>query len=370
MMRENERSLYPLRFEPQVTDTGWGKETLLIGDLGFAESVVVNGWLEESSLEDILETYLERVVGDNVYSYYGRQFPLMVKKISVTGKMPVTVCPDDRTAEERYDTLGKFKLWYVLDAEPGSRLEMGFSRALEASELYERCQQGSLEEVLNHITPVKGDVYLIPPGLVHSASDGVTLIEITESSDLDFRIYGSQQPAAVGFTPEYEGIKNNISTDIEELSLEAAFDFIDMGAYDPALRLRERGQYRGRTSGSKAITERLCSRDELDVTKINLSDPLNIGNDMFDGFIVYVAVSGQLSLQVKLSDGRLEEHIVNAGEAILVPADVQEYYLVPRKTGTVLLEAVTRRSEVADAYIDPEAEATLPGEDYEGTILN
>ena len=87
MMRENERSLYPLRFEPQVTDTGWGKETLLIGDLGFAESVVVNGWLEESSLEDILETYLERVVGDNVYSYYGRQFPLMVKKISVTGKM-------------------------------------------------------------------------------------------------------------------------------------------------------------------------------------------------------------------------------------------------------------------------------------------
>ena len=52
MMRENERSLYPLRFEPQVTDTGWGKETLLIGDLGFAESVVVNGWLEESSLED------------------------------------------------------------------------------------------------------------------------------------------------------------------------------------------------------------------------------------------------------------------------------------------------------------------------------
>lgn len=67
MMRENERSLYPLRFEPQVTDTGWGKETLLIGDLGFAESVVVNGWLEESSLEDILETYLERVVGDNVY---------------------------------------------------------------------------------------------------------------------------------------------------------------------------------------------------------------------------------------------------------------------------------------------------------------
>ena len=57
-MRENERSLYPLRFEPQTTDTGWGTETLLVGDLGFAESVAANGWLAESSLEDILETYL------------------------------------------------------------------------------------------------------------------------------------------------------------------------------------------------------------------------------------------------------------------------------------------------------------------------
>ncbi|MGM9741114.1 MAG: class I mannose-6-phosphate isomerase [Candidatus Cryptobacteroides sp.] len=369
-MKENEKSLYPLRFEPQETDMGWGRETLLLGDLGFAESVAVNGWLAASSLDDILETYLERVVGDNVYSYYGRQFPLMVKKITVTGRMPVTVCPDDRIAGERYDTLGKFKLWYVLDAEPGSRLEMGFSREVTAAELYERCQTGSLEEVLNHVTPVRGDVYLIPPGLVHSASDGVTLLEITESSDLDFRIYGSQQPAAVGFTPEYGGIKGNVSTDVEELSLEAAFDFIDMTGYDTSLKLRAKGYYRGQSSETQSVTDRLCSRDELDVTRINLSAPLNIGNDMFDGFIVYVPVSGQLSLQVKLRDGSLEEYVVNAGESILVPADVQEYYLVPRSSGTVLLEAVTRRTEAADSYIDPEAEATLPGEDYDNTILN
>lgn len=369
-MNNIEKSLYPLRFEPQVTDMGWGKETLLLADLGFAESVAVNGWLADSSLDDILETYLERLVGDNVYSYYGRQFPLMVKKISVTGKMPLSVCPDDRTAGERYDTLGKFKLWYVLDAEPGSRMEMGFSRELTATELYERCQAGTLEEVLNHVTPVRGDVFLIPPGLVHSAADGVTLLEITESSDLDFRIYGSGQPAAVGFTPEYEGIRNNLSTDVEELSLEAAFDFIDMKEYDPSLRLRAKRQYRGQSSGTQSITERLCSRDELDVTRINLTSPLNIGNDMFDGFIVYVAVSGQLSLQVKLRDGSLEEYVVNAEESILVPADVQEYFLVPRASGTVLLEAVTRRTEEADAYIDPEAEATLPGEDDDRTILN
>ena len=53
-----------------------------------------------------------------------------------------------------------------------------------------------------------------------------------------------------------------------------------------------------------------------------------------------------------------------------MPADVQEYFLVPRASGTVLLEAVTRRTEEADAYIDPEAEATLPGEDDDRTILN
>ena len=57
---------------------------------------------------------------------------------------------------------------------------------------------------------------------------------------------------------------------------------------------------------------------------------------------------------------------VAKGETIMVPADMPDFYLVPRDSETVLLEAVTRPEEIVDGYIDPETEAFLEGEDYEG----
>ena len=43
-----------------------------------------------------------------------------------------------------------------------------------------------------------------------------------------------------------------------------------------------------------------------------------------------------------------------------------DFFLVPRDRSTVLLEAVTRPVDEVDAYIDPETEAYLEGEYYEG----
>lgn len=76
-----------------------------------------------------------------------------------------------------------------MDAEPGAKLYMGFKNDISATELYNRCHDGSLEEVLNVIVPHKGDAFLMTPGLVHAASGGIVLAEIAESSDLDFKIY-------------------------------------------------------------------------------------------------------------------------------------------------------------------------------------
>ena len=54
------------------------------------------------------------------------------------------------------------------------------------------------------------------------------------------------------------------------------------------------------------------------------------------------------------------------GETILVPAEMPDFYLVPRDSSTVLLEAVTRPVEEQDEYIDPSTDAFLENEDYEG----
>ena len=62
----------------------------------------------------------------------------------------------------------------------------------------------------------------------------------------------------------------------------------------------------------------------------------------------------------------MDNYILKAGETILVPAQMQDFYLVPRDRSTVLIEAVTRPVDELDDYIDPATEAYLDDEDYEG----
>ncbi len=320
-------------------------ESWEIADIGFRDSEVAEGWLAGSTLSEALETYLEDVVGENVYSYYGRQFPLLVKLLDVQGRTSLMVCPDDEIASPRYDTLGKMKFWYIMDAEPGSRLYMGFRKDVPAKELYERCMNGSLEEVLNVVTPHRGDVFMIPAGLVHAAADGVSIVEISESSDLDFKIY------------DWKIIKD--LSDTESISLEAAFDFINMGPYDSSLALSKK-----RKEMSKdGCTEKLVSRKEFTITEIRLKDAIHINTGTTDTFLIYVCVNGTASLQIHKDDSGIDHYEIGTGEVILVPADITDFFLVPQDRDTILLEATVEKIEEPDEYINPDVEAKLPGDD-------
>ncbi|MDD6253645.1 MAG: hypothetical protein PUA96_06330, partial [Bacteroidales bacterium] len=77
-----------------------------LADLGLKETEVMNGWLAGSTISEVMETYLERVTGETVYSYFGRQFPLLMRLFKVEERLPLMVCPDDGIAFQRYDTLG------------------------------------------------------------------------------------------------------------------------------------------------------------------------------------------------------------------------------------------------------------------------
>lgn len=86
IMEQKKKKLYPLKFNPVVEETAWGTETTGIADIGKTDSEVTDGWLAECTLSEVLETYLEELVGENCYSFYGRQFPLMVKWLRIDGK--------------------------------------------------------------------------------------------------------------------------------------------------------------------------------------------------------------------------------------------------------------------------------------------
>ena len=400
-----EKKLYPFKFIPVASIRPWGGSNLVekygkefvvcdaegnevvlgtdeligesweIADMGFEDSVLANGWLAGNTISDIMETYLERVVGDDVYKYYGRQFPLLVKFLDINGKLSVQVHPDDEIAAERYDALGKSELWYVLDAQEDTKVYLGFKRDVTAQEFYDKCNDGTVVELLNEVHPKKGDVLFITPGTVHAVDGNIQLVEIQESSDMTFRLY------------DWGREKNPMTA--RPIHLEEAIDMIDYRPYDMC-------KYRkGPLWGDEASYEPCCSHHDhsvdpdhgyhehegqtvetlvesaqFTVSKLNLTDPLHIYTEKFGSFIVYVCVEGSTSVQVPSTrpDGEayMENYEFRKGETIMIPAEMPDFYLVPRDRSTVLLESVTRVQEDIDAYIDPDTDPFLEGEDYEG----
>ena len=118
------------------------------------------------------------------------------------------------------------------------------------------------------------------------------------------------------------------------------------------------------------VVETLIESPQFNVTKLNLTDPLHIYTEQFESFIIYICVEGAASIQVPSEDEngqpKMDSYEFAKGETILVPADMPDFFLVPRDKDTILLEAVTRPAEDVDEYIDPNTEAFLENEDYEG----
>ena len=91
---EEKKQLYPLQFIPIASKSPWGGDALIrqlgkdfveadeegnehhlttedrigesweIADMGFRDSLVSEGWLAGNSISDLMETYLDRIVGE------------------------------------------------------------------------------------------------------------------------------------------------------------------------------------------------------------------------------------------------------------------------------------------------------------------
>ena len=321
-----------MRFQPEQVERKWGLVEYRIADLGYIDSVALDGWLGGNSISDIMQTYLERFTGEVPFENYGTQFPVMVKWLDIKGRTSLHVNPDDEAAEQRYDAFGKTALWYVAATGPDAKLYLGFKRDVTATEFYEKCLDGTVEELLNVIKPKAGEHYLVTPGMVHAAQD-VRLLEVAESSELWFRLHAWGDAES-------------------ELHLEEAFDLIDFKAYRMP---------RPPKGNPEAVMEKLAVTPQFTVNEIRLRDTVRV-TDQGGSFRLYACVKGAGAVEVEGMDRlRFKE-----GDAVLVPAELKDFILTPADRGTLVLEVLLEPRHEPDAYIDPAAEPYLKGEEYDG----
>ena len=372
-MSEEEKKLYPLKFLPIAETFAWGgkhlesrygksfivsdleghekrlgKDTIVaqsleLADLGYRDSQVLEGWLAGNSIGELMDMYVDRIVGENIFDFFGRQFPLCVRFIDARQRTPLMVHPDDTIARERYDHLGKTKFWYVLEANENSRICLGFKSDTDSADFYEACADGSALRLLNTVRPKKGDRYLIKPGTVHCA-ENVVMLEVSQSSPLDFCL--------CNWGRELDEVEFDSSLDLTE-----ALDFIDFKAY------REPQMKPGASSSSQSVTP-LASCREFTVNRIDLRNGVHILSENSDSFIIYTCIEGEAELQYSeqdssgrsasnpapAEDASVSRCILHTGETVLVPAEVDDFFLVPRRSGTAIIETFVEHLEERDSY--------------------
>lgn len=373
------RQLYPLKFIPIPSRRVWGGNALIktlgkefvetdsegneipltendligesweLADMGMQDSAVAEGWLAGNTIGELMETYLDRISGENAYSWFGRQFPLLVKFLDIHQKLSVQVHPDDEVAAERYDSLGKAEIWYIIDAKPEAKIYMGFKRETSAQEFYDACKAGTADSLLNVLHPKPGDAILIKPGTVHAAEGGILVAEIQESSDLTFRLYDW-------------GRENDPAT-ARQMHLDEAIDIIDYGKYDDSAYMPA-----GSVKSRDGVEYPLADCPQFCVHRLDLKAALRISPEHYGSYIIYVCLSGAAAInvpKVPVEDDRkayaafgtpeMDIYPVRKGETVLIPADMPDFYLVPTLPGTELIVASDGIREEVDEYINPDA---------------
>ncbi len=116
-------------------------------------------------------------------------FPVLIKLINSAANLSVQVHPSDEYALKNEGQFGKTEMWYVISAEPGCGLYVGFKQKTSPEEVASRIEDGTIMDILNFIEVKPGETYFIPSGTVHAIGKGVTVIEIQQNSTLTYRLY-------------------------------------------------------------------------------------------------------------------------------------------------------------------------------------
>jgi mannose-6-phosphate isomerase len=157
---------------------------------------VKSGELQGSTVAELRGRFGRRLMGEAAPE---RIFPLLTKFIDARQALSVQVHPDDAYASRvEHQLSGKTECWYILEAEPGASIVLGWNRATSRGEYLERVRDGSLGELLRQVPVRKGDVFHLPAGTLHAIGAGIVLFETQQASDLTYRIFDYNRPGPDG----------------------------------------------------------------------------------------------------------------------------------------------------------------------------
>jgi mannose-6-phosphate isomerase len=124
----------------------------------------------------------------------GAEFPLLIKVLLPREKLSVQVHPNDAEAQAMGLPRGKSECWYVLSAEPGAAVALGFREEVSKEQVRAAITNGTLEDKLNNLPVKAGDMVYVDAGTVHAIGPGMVVLETQQYSDVTYRLYDYGRP--------------------------------------------------------------------------------------------------------------------------------------------------------------------------------
>lgn len=310
---------YPLVFKPIFKERIWGGKKLdtvlkkqidspsvgesweisgVVGDV----SIVANGVYEGWALDKLIDSFTQEILGSYIFKRFGKQFPLLFKFLDAKEDLSIQLHPDDELALHRHKSFGKTEMWYIMQADLGSRVVVDFKEGVEQKDYLKNLSNKSLPEILNEIPVQKGDAFFIETGTVHAIGKGVLLAEIQQTSDITYRVYDWDRTDATGNS--------------RELHVDLALQAIKYGPKNVSLSYEKH----------QDLSNNVVECPFFTVNYIPLAHHYAVKKTK-DRFYMYICTEGACDMII---DGKTYSFI--SGNSILIPASVEDISIVGKAT--------------------------------------
>jgi mannose-6-phosphate isomerase len=194
--KEQGRTIGPLALRPIAQERVWGTAELparyatpgggkRIGELWLTAKECV---CESAAAHG--ETLAELVAREpEMFGAGAGEFPLLIKLLFPREKLSVQVHPNDAQASALGQRCGKTECWYVISAEPGAQVAVGFCEELSKEQVREATAAQTLESKLRFLDVKAGDMVYVDAGTVHAIGPGAVILETQQYSDVTYRMY-------------------------------------------------------------------------------------------------------------------------------------------------------------------------------------
>ena len=257
------------------------------------ESVVSDGKYKGWTLNKLVETLKDKLVGKENYERFGNEFPLLVKFIDAREQLSIQVHPTDEQAQAQGLGRGKTEMWYVMESDADASLRSGLKQQITPKQYKEMVENDTITEALSEYPVKEGDVFFLPAGRIHSIGAGCFLAEIQETSDVTYRIYDFKRKDKEG--------------NYRELHTKEAAECIDYTVYP---------DYRTQYEARQNEPIELVSCPYFTTSVYDLTEPMTLDYSDLDSFVIFVGLKGE----GEITDAEGNTISFRAGESVLLPA--------------------------------------------------